>query len=380
VAQLSPTQFNGLTGSILLVALLLAILVPNVEFVFGLIGASVCVYLGFIIPSLSFIRLKYDGSLNYKPRAPLLPGKQRSRTALERVQACLSRWEVLLAYAMLAMGLVMAVGGTMATVGAVKEEVEVVSLATELAAYVGEAEAAASRVEAVQEAARGLRDAQSTFVDLDKAQLDTMALVERVNSMAATMEHIQQARPNTFHKGEHHSSLPARRRADRQVAEAEASLAEVRNIVNSTLTSVLEAAKKLEQLRKEKAAAQTSPPPPEVYPPPAPQVLEEEEGEGHGELGEGGHKEEGEGHREEGEGEEGEVDRPKGERREAEGKTGEDKKAKVQIGIVGGEEAEVEKRLEDKVEGGGVVVSEFLGGVPDPVQELVEAQARAEAG
>eukprot|EP00198_Chlamydomonas_reinhardtii_P010547 XP_001699884.1 amino acid transporter [Chlamydomonas reinhardtii] len=163
-------------------ALASAIWMPNVEFIFGLTGATASVLLSYILPALTFIRLT---DLN-----PELLGGGKFKTIAESVRMEWV-WRKRKAIALLCFGIVSGITCTDAILGAVKQEAAVVHLAQQLVAHevvVAEtakvqqkARAAVTAVSAVEMAAKELGQASAnatgTFNKLQAAaaQLDAVA-------------------------------------------------------------------------------------------------------------------------------------------------------------------------------------------------------------
>ncbi|KAG2489705.1 hypothetical protein HYH03_011812 [Edaphochlamys debaryana] len=159
-----------------------AIWLPNIEFIFGLTGATASVLLSYILPATAFIRL-LDAN-------PELLGGGKFKVMPESVKLEWL-WRKRKAIALLCFGVVAGIACTDATLGSIKQEAAVVHLAQQLVAHevvVAEtakvqqkARAAVTAVTAVEQAAKELGaahvNANGTFTKLAAAaaQLDAIA-------------------------------------------------------------------------------------------------------------------------------------------------------------------------------------------------------------
>lgn len=118
-------------GWLLVTALLLALTIPNVEFIFGLVGATSSVTISLILPSLMSLSMHTWGGS--KPAAAAGAPTFRRQGSVDGglIERVLS--PKLLATAMLIFGLGSMVGCTRAVVGAMHKEQHVVALAQAMA-------------------------------------------------------------------------------------------------------------------------------------------------------------------------------------------------------------------------------------------------------
>lgn len=168
-------QEQGLTVAVLGTALVLAVAVPNVEFIFGLVGSTASVFIAYVLPALLFLHLSSRSALLRQ-----LDPADVATGPLPWVQWLPSRSK---AYGLMCFGLLAGVLCTRATLMALHTEVQVVSLAKELVQQEQQVQKAVSNeAKAVQVAA--------AFQGIDQAALK---LAGTRKEAAATMDAVAQA-------------------------------------------------------------------------------------------------------------------------------------------------------------------------------------------
>ncbi|KAK3282032.1 hypothetical protein CYMTET_10208 [Cymbomonas tetramitiformis] len=275
-SALSPVQSSMLTVSIAAITLFIALSVPNVEFVFGLTGATACVALGFIIPSSIFLKLTWQPSklkklhLSRSEKKLELEAWDEGCPAAEELH-CLRhlRFQQLGAVLIIILGLLCGAGGLTATLGALQEEAEVVTLAQELRQIDQRNEVLQTKMGAAQLAATALETSLETTKSLGMAH---ETLLETLNNVAQAHETFSSAsadrdrdsgeqdkeREKERRRGVTRVGARGRRRSrgDKtsaqkystvtQTAQSAKTLAAAKEEVNTTLASLLQVANVLE--------------------------------------------------------------------------------------------------------------------------------------
>lgn len=190
------------------VALLAAVAVPNVEFVFGLVGATACSLLIFILPALIFLATVTSSSSKTLPMLVSYPGitndlsvsrASDSRVAIDAnsdanasthggillepisvtefgwITGCGAAGSRLIMRLVCVMGIIIAVICTRTTILAVREEAEVVQLVQDLWTAEKKAASAAKQYEKVYQ----VRARKNVSAPLIRLKIAWQALVKR---------------------------------------------------------------------------------------------------------------------------------------------------------------------------------------------------------
>ncbi|KAA6420194.1 MAG: hypothetical protein FRX49_09857 [Trebouxia sp. A1-2] len=277
-------QEQFITTAVLGTALIAAVFLPNVEFIFGLAGSTASVLIAYILPAAIFLVVsrppKQPTGTLISIGSPTLMSAQSAEVSSPREGGMqqLNPWGLKgprrKAWTLLVFGMVVAVVCTRATLTAVQQEAEVVLLAQELVASEAavvqavrneqKAKEVATAVDAVSEAARSIGSAQEDASALSGAALQAAAALSSLNGTAGNQTGFQAGQE------EHGQKQDAGNRQDRDRKHAESksfalgavnhNLQAMKQRVNTTLvtfesvTAALEAT--THQLRKEQAHAE----------------------------------------------------------------------------------------------------------------------------
>ncbi|KAK9802660.1 hypothetical protein WJX73_002230, partial [Symbiochloris irregularis] len=171
---------KAITSMVLGAALMAAVLVPNVEFIFGLTGSTAAALMSFVFPAWVF--LLAATSQRTSARADL---------ALPQWQ-----WDSLRhrAWLLLLVGLVVGVACTRATILAVHQENEVVALAQDLAASTVQVEEATRKHTTAVQVAETVQTVSTAAVQVGDAQLHANATRMSAAQAQAALESLDTSR------------------------------------------------------------------------------------------------------------------------------------------------------------------------------------------
>ncbi|KAL0050456.1 hypothetical protein WJX82_011533 [Trebouxia sp. C0006] len=284
VGKRTHLQEQFITTAVLGTALIAAVFLPNVEFIFGLAGSTASVLIAYILPAAIFLVVsrppKQPTGTLISVGSPTLMSAQSAEVSSPREGGMqqLNPWGVKgprrKAWTLLVFGMVVAVVCTRATLTAVQQEAEVVLLAQELVASEAavvqavrneqKAKEVATAVDAVSEAARSIGSAQEDASALSGAALQAAAALSSLNGTAGN----QTGLPDGEEERGQGQDAGDRQGRDRKHAESKSfalgavnhNLQAMKQRVNTTLvtfesvTAALEAT--THQLRKEQAHAE----------------------------------------------------------------------------------------------------------------------------
>ncbi|MEW5298488.1 MAG: hypothetical protein WDW36_001604 [Sanguina aurantia] len=174
----STTRHVMVVFVVLGLAMASAIWVPNVEFIFGLTGATASVIISYILPAVTFIKLLEENPDLTRPLGTTSSLKSNAGDA-----RWVWVWRKRQAMALLIFGLISGVLCTDAILGAVKEEAVVVQLAQRIAA----------REAAVQETTRVQQKAQQAVAAVSVVETASKELSAAHINATDTIDQLQQA-------------------------------------------------------------------------------------------------------------------------------------------------------------------------------------------
>ena len=211
-----------ITAAVLASACTIAILVPNVEYVFGLAGSTASVLISFVIPAALFLQVSgaQRGQQGYS--IDITRGSQKW---VNRRRA---------AAVLLAFGLIAGISCTVALVGSIQEEAEVVQLAQEIAKVEKKAaEAVATREEAVTvaQAADVVGEARRRLNATREGVDEALTAVEKASKTA------DESGGTRFHKQKQAARdlKPALKAAEEVVAQLESAATALEAVLASTI-------------------------------------------------------------------------------------------------------------------------------------------------
>ena len=179
--EMSRGQDIGLNAVLFGSSLAMAFYIPNVEFVFGLVGATSCSTLIFTAPSLIFLSATSDSSGSYAKAS----SKVSSFGCITTLGLTTSRQ---IARLFCAFGVYLLVKSTEHTIRAVHEEQTLVDLVSSLHAAEAKASEAAVMYEKVYEAADKFQRVEKAESELSIAQTESEKTMQIVKDAVASLE------------------------------------------------------------------------------------------------------------------------------------------------------------------------------------------------
>eukprot|EP00884_Botryococcus_braunii_P010425 jgi/Botrbrau1/19384/Bobra.0338s0014.1 len=258
----SPVQERFLTILVVGLALALAIMVPNVELIFGLAGSAPAALLAFVFPAALFLAASASSRTvalfdTDELRTPSQGGHE-SIPALRRK-----------ALALLLFGTVVGVACTHATIMAVHQEAEVIQLAQEIVARNQQVEQAVQYENKAIKVAAAIAGVAKATHSVSEAQEHSIASLGAVQQAAAALRSLNVESPAAAPGHPVHAAATQHAHKDQQaqlesfaLGAVNANLKDLKQRVNTTLvalSSVTEAlgdsAAKLQKAEAEAAAA-----------------------------------------------------------------------------------------------------------------------------
>lgn len=215
------------TAGVLASACTIAILVPNVEYVFGLSGSTASVLISFVIPAALFLQVSGAQRGQQGHSMDLARGSQNW---VNRRRA---------AAALLAFGLIAGVACTASLVASIQEEAEVVQLAQEIAKVEKKAaEAVATREEAVTvaQAAGAMGEARRRLNATREGVDEALNAVEKASKAADEVGEAR-SKSKSKHKEVANELQPALKAEEEIVAQLESAATALEAIIASTVGS-----------------------------------------------------------------------------------------------------------------------------------------------
>ncbi|KAG1666993.1 hypothetical protein FOA52_014305 [Chlamydomonas sp. UWO 241] len=193
-----PLVHAGIAAGVLLAALGAALLIPNVEFIFGLTGATASVLTAYILPALTFIRLLDSSGAGVSPAAGKGSGsgsgggsassdKRTEKEGSGRDDASRWRWRRRKAVALLIFGVVSMITCTDAILSAVQEEAVVVQLAQQLARHEAVVAQTTRAQQKAKEVVASVEAVTTAGKQLSAAAANTTAASEALQTAAARL-------------------------------------------------------------------------------------------------------------------------------------------------------------------------------------------------
>lgn len=194
-AEMTPSAWQHALAVVVVLGLAMAsaLWLPNLELIFGLVGSTASVVIGFIMPALLFVRL-----LRANPHLGGSSATAHKSLVVPRDVQLQWRMRQWMALALMVFGVVSGVLCTHATLGGIKEEKVVVQLAQDLVVH----EAVVAEATRVQQKARetavAVKAVESAQQQLSKVQDTANNTLGALQAAAAALESIS----NTTHTPE----------------------------------------------------------------------------------------------------------------------------------------------------------------------------------
>ncbi|CAL6333480.1 unnamed protein product [Bathycoccus prasinos] len=246
--EMSRGQDIGLNAVLFGSSLAMAFYIPNVEFVFGLVGATSCSTLIFTAPSLIFLSATSDSSGSYAKAS----SKVSSFGWITTLGLTTSRQ---IARLFCAFGVYLLVKSTEHTIRAVHEEQTLVDLVSSLHAAEAKASEAAVMYEKVYEAADKFQRVEKAESELSIAQTESEKTMQIVKDAVASLEKLSSKSDGGSSSSDFKNMFFGDSDDDAQGEVLKKSIEEVsemsKSFGNVTIGSLIEAEATLEELSDE---------------------------------------------------------------------------------------------------------------------------------